>query len=138
MRAAGQRGIALLIVLATFLVIIFLSNIILGNVTSHSRLTHHQVSRIQAYYAAQAGMNLAMENLRTGSWPAPNASSFYIQNLTDAQFPASIRSVNIAVANRSATATVGGNPVPGCNPCNPPAGVNVCICTVVNYTATNP
>lgn len=55
-------------VLSILVVTVILANIILAIISSQSRLTHHQVSRIQAYYAAQAGMNLAMEQLRTGAW----------------------------------------------------------------------
>lgn len=55
-------------VLATLVIVVLLANVILAIISSQSRLTHHQTSRIQAYYAAQAGMNLAMEQLRTGAW----------------------------------------------------------------------
>ncbi len=63
-----EKAIALFIVLATILVIIALANAILTIILSQSRLTHHQVSRIQAYYAAMAGINFALEQLRTGAW----------------------------------------------------------------------
>ncbi|MCX5714045.1 MAG: hypothetical protein NT033_04405, partial [Candidatus Omnitrophica bacterium] len=64
------RGTALFLVLAVVFVVVALANIILSFMHSQSRLTHHQVSRIQAYYAAQAGMNYALEQLRTGNWKA--------------------------------------------------------------------
>lgn len=56
------------IVLATLMIVIVLANVMLNIMSSQSRLTHHQVSRIQAYYAAQAGMNYALEMLRIGTW----------------------------------------------------------------------
>ena len=69
----NNKGIVLLIVLATLLVVTILGNIILNTVLSQSRLTHHQISRIRAYYATQAGMNYAIEMLRLGNWtPDPN------------------------------------------------------------------
>lgn len=55
-------------VLATLLIVVVLANVALSVIASQSRLTHHQVSRIRAFYAAQAGMVLAIENLRTGTW----------------------------------------------------------------------
>jgi Tfp pilus assembly protein PilX len=64
----NKKGITLLMALATVLVVVFLANAILALILSHYRLTHHQVSRIRAYYAAQAGIVLALENLRTGDW----------------------------------------------------------------------
>lgn len=68
MAESNKRGVVLFIVLATLMIVIVLANVILNIMSSQSRLTHHQVSRIQSYYAAQAGMNLALERLRTGNW----------------------------------------------------------------------
>lgn len=62
-----KRGFILFIVLSTVLIVAMLAGVILSMISSQSRLTHHQVSRIQAYYAAKAGMNLAFERLRTGT-----------------------------------------------------------------------
>ena len=73
----GEKGIALFMVLGTILIAVVLANVMLAMISSHGRLTHHQVSRIQAYYASQAGVNYANEMLRSGAWnsascPAPN------------------------------------------------------------------
>lgn len=57
-----------MMVLGTILVVVILINIVLSIISSQARLTHHQVSRIQAYYAGQAALNLAFEKLRTGDW----------------------------------------------------------------------
>jgi len=54
-------------VLGTIFIVTILGTVILAIITSQSRLMHHQVSRIQASYAAQAGMNLAFERLRNGN-----------------------------------------------------------------------
>lgn len=74
----GKKGIALFMVLATILIVVILSNIVLSIISSQSRLTHHEVNRIRAYYAAQAGLVYTMEKLRNGSWPSSGAfSRFY-------------------------------------------------------------
>src|SRR3989338_8459923 len=68
-----KRGVVLFIVLGTLLVVVSLATVILSLILSHARLTHHQTSRIHAYYAALAGMNYAIEKLRVGTdsnWPA--------------------------------------------------------------------
>ena len=75
--ALNKRGIVLFIVLGTLLVVVSLATVILSLILSHSRLTHHQTSRIQAYYAALAGMNYALERLRSGdvNWiPSPDTA----------------------------------------------------------------
>ena len=68
LKVKQRKGVVLLIVLATIMVVVILGNIILTIMSSQARLTHHQVSRIRAYYAAQAGVNLALEQLRRGVW----------------------------------------------------------------------
>ena len=55
-------------VLALILLVVTLSNVGIILIRSQSQLTQHQVSRIQAYYAAQAGLNYTREQLRTGAW----------------------------------------------------------------------
>ena len=70
-----KRGIALFMVFGTILVVVILANVILNIMLSHSRLSHHQVGRIQAYYAAMAGTNYALEMLRTGTWTPPAVKS---------------------------------------------------------------
>jgi Tfp pilus assembly protein PilX len=62
------KGVALVLVLATILVAVILGTAIIKLMSSQARLTHHQLSRIQAYYASQAAINYAREKLRTGAW----------------------------------------------------------------------
>ena len=141
-----KRGVVLFIVLATLMVVIVLANIILSIMLSQSRLTHHEVSRIQAYYASFAGMNLAYDGLRRGDWPIPAVGAFYDTYLCsdttsnancnsvppapapavtiDASIPLVIEMVQIRVAER----TVAG--------CNAPAGSQVCINATTTYTHT--
>jgi len=63
----SSRGVILFIVLTIIIVVIILATVVLRIIANQARLTHHQVSRIQAYYADKAGMNLAFDKLRTGT-----------------------------------------------------------------------
>ena len=65
-----RRGVVLLIVLATILMVSILAGAIIGIMSSQSRLTIHQVGRIQARYAAMGAINYAYEQLRVGNWVA--------------------------------------------------------------------
>lgn len=65
-----ERGVVLFIVMGIILLVMILSTLILGIVTNHARLTHHQVSRIQAQYAAKAGVIYALDKLRRNDDPA--------------------------------------------------------------------
>ena len=59
-----EKGMVLYIVLTTLLIVVILSNVLLSLVANQNRLTHHQTSRIQSYYATQAGLVFAFEQLR--------------------------------------------------------------------------
>ena len=61
-----SKGIALVLVLGFIMVAVLAANIALRLITGHSLLTQHKVGRIQAFYAAQAGINYALEMLRVG------------------------------------------------------------------------
>ena len=69
----NKKGAILFIVLAVIILVVILSGVILSIISSQSRLTHHQVSRIKAYYAGKGMMNYTLEKLRTGVW-APHSS----------------------------------------------------------------
>ena len=56
----------LFIVLATVLVVIILAGVVLMVISSQSRLTNHQISRIKAYYAGRGIMNYVLEKLQKG------------------------------------------------------------------------
>ncbi len=64
----SRKGVILFIVLGVIIVSVVLATVVLRIISSQSRLTHHQVSRIQALYAAKAGMVLAFDKLRRGDW----------------------------------------------------------------------
>lgn len=118
MNITDRKGIALYLVLAVILVVVILSNVILNLISNQSKLTYKQTRRIQAFYAAKAGIRLAMANLQTdnpnwatgtgntltrvicrqatGVFPCTAANLAY-PNMTDLAFPASINFVQVTV-----------------------------------------
>lgn len=72
-----RQGIALFIVLGIIMVVVVLATVILRVTSTQSRLTHHQIERIRAYYADKAGMNLAFYNLNKGNWSPPASGVRY-------------------------------------------------------------
>ncbi|MFA5177455.1 MAG: hypothetical protein WC440_04845 [Candidatus Omnitrophota bacterium] len=73
----SRKGVVLLVVLATVLVVIILAGVILSIVSNQSRITAHQVSRIKAYYAARGMMNYALEMLRKKTWVSDDTVKKY-------------------------------------------------------------
>lgn len=108
-----NKGVVLFIVLSIILVVVALANVILVLIASQSRLTQHQVGRIQASYAAQAGMNYAIEMLRTGGWSPPTTTPITYTmcrsgcNVTENSFPQFLQ-VNITVSPLATTGTYNG------------------------------
>jgi hypothetical protein len=139
-----KKGTAIFIALLTVFIVTLLANAVLVIMTSQSRFTYHQVSRIQAYYAAQAGMVYAYESIRRGDWQIPQARVSYQRSLCNSRvitcslptdiveqdLPRLIDRVFITVSGRNAIL-----PTPPYTRCTPPAGVPVCIHTEVEYTA---
>lgn len=77
----SRKGAILFIVLGVLMVVAFLATVILRITSNQARLTHHQVTRIQASYASKAGMILAFEKLRLGVWTQdPVAIRYYCIN----------------------------------------------------------
>ena len=101
-----KEGVILFIVIGVILVVVILSTVVLRIVSSQSRLTHHQASRIQAQYAAKAGVIYALDKLRRNDdagWPA---SGEYVKtmckvgcDINEVQLPNSIQRVDITVYN---------------------------------------
>ncbi|MDD5596022.1 MAG: hypothetical protein PHY94_07275, partial [Candidatus Omnitrophica bacterium] len=89
---SNRKGVALLLTIGMLLMAVILANVVLTLMLSHSRLTQHQVGRIQAYYAGMAGVNMAIDNLinnPTGWDPAGGANTTHtICNTTNAACPA--------------------------------------------------
>ncbi len=68
-----KKGAILFIVIAALLMVSILATVILRIISNQSRLSHHQVSRIQGQYAAKAAINYALDKLRRNddaSWSA--------------------------------------------------------------------
>lgn len=112
----NKRGVALYIVLAVLLVVVILTDVILGIMSSQSKLTNHQVRRIQAYYAVRGAVNYAFEQLRVNAsgW-VPGSSSLvkymckasscspYTADVVEPDLPASIRYIKITIDPYSPT-----------------------------------
>ena len=104
-----KKGMILFIVIGIFLVVGILSTVTLRVVTSHSRLTHHQVSRIQALYAAKAGVIYALDKLRRNDDPTcwdPSPALPYTRyikrsgsgcDIIEPNLPSSVSQVDITV-----------------------------------------
>jgi len=98
----NEKGTILILVLGTILVTVLLANVILVIVSNNFVFTHHQVNRIRAYYAAQAGINLALANLRLNVWGAGT----YNLNDPEIPYPVAINITNTLQGTRvSATAS---------------------------------
>ncbi|MCX5697276.1 MAG: hypothetical protein NTU54_04840 [Candidatus Omnitrophica bacterium] len=119
-RKNRDKATALFLVLAILFVVVALANMILSFMHSQSRFTHHEVSRIQAYYAAQAAMNYALEKLRTGGWKAGenctevspcHAPGDIPLDYNNTFYPPSINYINVTIANQTNSPITGTNQV---------------------------
>ncbi|MFA5144976.1 MAG: hypothetical protein WC723_03105 [Candidatus Omnitrophota bacterium] len=134
-----EKGIVLFIALATIFMVILLANIVLSIVSSQSRLTHHRVSRIQAYYAALAGVNFSLEQLRTGVWAftptnsCPDPGGCLLTNFVQdyaGTFPTSVSEIKIIFCPSGSTCTGTSDA------CSPPTGYTFCINSTATFTYT--
>lgn len=76
-RKAAQRGVVLLVVLGTIITVMFLAGAVLTVIVNNSRLSHHQIERIKAYYAGKAMMNYTLDEIRTGNWSIDDTLNKY-------------------------------------------------------------
>jgi len=129
----NNKGVVLVIVLATILVSVLLATAVMNLISNQSRLTHHQLSRIQAYYASKAAVTYAQEQLRRGTWVAGtdcraaspcNAANVSLDLVNDFK-PASITGVSLIIRADS-------------DPACPSPGVAACITCTSTYTYTTP
>jgi type II secretory pathway pseudopilin PulG len=131
----GKKAMVLLIVVAAIIIVSTLASVILSIILNQFRLTHHQTSRIQAYYADQAGMNYAIERLITGTWTVGRCTGsgcWWTFAVGDFQpNPLATNSVQIIFCPSGNTC------LPATSPCNSPAG-SFCINTTATYTWTGP
>ena len=134
----SKKGVILFIVLGTIIVVMGLAIIVLRIIASQSRLTHHQVSRIQALYAAKAGMVYAQEMLRTNVWYYNSAADNSCPNpvgctVSDGAFPPSVDSQHVHIIFcPSGIACRFLDPIQ----CNSPLGLNFCVNSTTEYTYT--
>ncbi len=134
----NKKGVVLLIVLGTLLVVVSLTTVILSLILSHARLTHHQTGRIQANYAALAGTNYALEMLRIGAagggWVAGTnctPSSPCTMSFADGDFKPSI----LVSPTNGVLITI----IPyGSTGCTASPGNTTCVSAKATYTYANP
>ena len=133
---SNNRGMALYLVLGVLFLTIMLAQMFFNIVLSQASLSHHQVSRNQAFYAARLGMVYAIDRLSAGdpAWPGTGTYTHYIcqsggspcvspNNYTiESALPLTIQSIRIDVSNWSTASDVSNGTRP----------INV----TVNYTAS--
>ena len=61
-----KKGVVLVVVIGVMLVIFTLALAALFLMTQESRISEHKIKRTRAFFAAQAGMVFALEQLRRG------------------------------------------------------------------------
>ncbi|MCU0652341.1 MAG: hypothetical protein MUC39_05310 [Candidatus Omnitrophica bacterium] len=100
LKIKAKKGVALYITIFAILLVIIFAGIILNTISSQSRLTQHQIGRIQADYAAMAGINVALEMLRLGKWDTGTftlCKSGSGCTLYDADLPPNIDRIEISI-----------------------------------------
>jgi hypothetical protein len=141
-----KRGVILFVVIGVVLVVSILSTAVLRIIANHARLTHHVVSRIQAEYAAKAGIVYALEMLRTKNWtfsPTNSCPSPTGCTIEDADFPFSI--LDEDDDGKPEVHIIFCPPTPGGEGCQyttsgekhycvPPSGIEFCIYSTVDFT----
>lgn len=133
-RNSGERGIVLYMVLLAIFIALLLGASVLGIMSSHTRLTHHQVSRIQAYYVAKAGMVYTLEALRTNAWTVSSCPPPAGCDVDDPTFPPSVINPNTGASGFNVIIRAPG--AVGCTyPGSTPAGA-ACINIKADYTFT--
>jgi hypothetical protein len=101
-RILYKKGAALYMVIASILIALVFSGIILNLVLSQGRFSLHSASRLQAYYAALAGANYASEMFRTGAW-STSSSQDHSMCQDSASPPAACPSCDIEEPNLPGT-----------------------------------
>ena len=75
-----KKGVVLVVIIGIMAVISALALAALHLMTQESRIVEHKIKRNRAFYAAQAGMVLALEKLRKGDWSGIPAGRLYCIN----------------------------------------------------------
>lgn len=141
----NKKGIILFMVLAILLIVSFVVTGILNFVLSHYKQTFHRAQRIRAYYAAMAGINLAMEKLRIAyrdpyrdpkPWTAGNTYWLCKSNVTgDPAGCLQANTTNYNITDTNIPYHVAITITPAGGGCAAPAG-GACINATVNYTSS--
>jgi len=109
----NKKGVILFIVIGVIMAAAMLSIVILRIISNQSRLTYHQLSRIQAQYAAKAGALYALDKLRRNDavW-ADSATSPHKMcsgcEIDESKLPPSIQEVDITVSDPETTGPFAG------------------------------
>ncbi|MCM8791624.1 MAG: hypothetical protein NC826_00490 [Candidatus Omnitrophica bacterium] len=93
-RRTSNKSVALVYVLGVLVAMMAIASLIITIFLSQFRLSHHHTSRMQAYYAAMAGINYAFEKVRTGQIGPTQA---YNYTLHDEDFPVTVRNKNVYI-----------------------------------------
>jgi hypothetical protein len=131
----------LFVVLGVIIFAVILGSVVLNIVLSNTALSRKHVGRVQAYYAALAGMNYGYERLSRNddstNWPMPASGTHYTNYICNSSFHPcpgyvvndetlvrGIRQIAITVSERSDSACISHSP---------PVGVDACIMARVTY-----
>ncbi len=131
----------LFVVLGVIIFAVILGSVVLNIVLSNTSLSRKHVGRVQAYYAALAGMNYGYERLSRNDdpthWPMPASGLTYTNHICNSAFHScpdyvvndetlvkAISEIEITVSERSNSA---------CAAHSPPGGVDACIAVKVTY-----
>jgi len=130
----NKKGVVFFTVLITLLIVVTLAGVVVRTILNNARLTNHQISRAQAYYAGMAGINYASQMIRAGSWVVGTncTSGCSIKTLFDSNDfkpPIFATSTNDIVVTINASQSTNSSA-----PCyNSPNGA-ACVSVSVNYT----
>ncbi len=64
-----KKGVTIVIVMGMLIFMTVLAGVVLAIISSQARLTNHQFRRTRAYYQLWGAMNVALDDLRTGTVP---------------------------------------------------------------------
>jgi len=79
--AKMKKGVILVVVMGILIVLSILALVGLYLISQESRIAEHKIRRMKAFYAAQAGMVIALEELRRGNWTiSPTSDRYYCLN----------------------------------------------------------
>ena len=100
----NKKGSILFIAVAMIMVVAVLATVMLRIISNQARLTHHQVSRIQAQYAAKAAIIYTIDKLRRNNDPGWPATVQFTKtmcrsgcDINEGDLPGSVQQIDITV-----------------------------------------